>query len=146
VVVFYVPVWEKKIRLMFDWLIAPIYGRDLINTNVQRPIGITPVMYEPGQDIVREGDVGQSLFIIRTGEVDVYKNRAKGEPPELLATLQAGDHFGEVAVFRGVRRTATVRARTRVQLLHVRREAALALSQSSAKLAHSFSASKGSTS
>ena len=146
VVVFYVPVWEKKIRLMFDWLIAPIYGRDLINTNVQRPIGITPVMYEPGQDIVREGDVGQSLFIIRSGEVDVYKNRAKGEPPELLATLQAGDHFGEVAVFRGVRRTASVRARTRVELLHVRREAALALSQSSAKLAHSFSASKGSTS
>ena len=141
VVVFYVPVWEKKIRLVFDWLIAPIFGRDLINTNVQRPIGVSPVMYEPGQEIVREGDVGQSLFIIRTGEVEVLKKRANGQPPEVLATLGAGDHFGEVAVFRRMRRTATVRARTRVELLHVRREAALALSQSSAEIAQSLSES-----
>lgn len=141
VVVFYVPVWEKKVRLVFDWLIAPIFGRDLINTNVQRPIGVAPVRYEPGQDIVREGDVGQSLFIIRSGEVEVFKKMANGEPPALLATLRAGDHFGEVAVFRRMRRTATVRAKTRVELLHVRREAALALSESSAVIARNLSAS-----
>lgn len=140
VVVVYVPVWEKKLRLVFDWLMTPIFGRDLINTNVQRPIGVTPVMYEPGQDIVREGDVGQSLFIIRSGEVEVFKAMANGEPPALLATLRAGDHFGEVAVFRRMRRTATVRAKTRVELLHLRREAALALSQSSAQIAQSLSA------
>jgi len=143
VVVFYVPVWEKKIRLIFDWLIAPFVGRDLINTNVQRPIGVTPVMYEPGQVIVQEGDVGQSLFIVRTGEVEVFKNDAAGNPPKLVATLGAGDHFGEVAVFRQVRRTATVRAKTRVHLLHLRREAALALSESSAEIAQSLSGSPG---
>lgn len=138
IVLFYIPVWEKKVRLLFDWLIAPIFGRDLINMNVHRPVGVMPVMYEPGQDIVREGDVGQSLFIIRTGEVEVFKNPVNGGPPELLATLRAGDHFGEVAVFRQMRRTATVRAKTRVHLLHMRREAALALSESSSEIARSL--------
>ena len=145
-VVFYVPVWEKKVRLLFDWLISPIFGRDLVNMNVHRPIGVTPVMYEPGQDIVREGDVGQSLFIIRTGEVEVFKKTASDLPPNLVATLGAGDHFGEVAVFRRMRRTATVRAKTRVELLHVRREAALALSESSTQIAQSLSGSQGSSS
>src|SRR4029077_19189895 len=141
VVIVYGPVWEKKIRLIFDWLLAPIFGRDLINTNVQRPIGVSPVMYEPGQEIVREGDVGQSLSIIRTGEVEVFKKTVSGQPPEVLATLGAGDHFGEVAVFRRMRRTATVRAKTRVELLHMRREAAVALSESSAEIAQSLSES-----
>ena len=124
----YLPVWEKKVRLLFDWLVAPIFGRDLINMNVHRSVGVTPVMYEPGQEIVREGEVGQSLYIIRTGEVEVLKRAENGGPPDLQATLRAGDHFGEMAVFQGVRRTATVRAKTRVELLHVMREAALALS------------------
>jgi NADH:ubiquinone reductase (H+-translocating) len=137
--ILYLPAWEKKVRVVFDWLLASFFGRDLINMNIHRPVGVTQVMYEPGQDIVREGDVGQSLFIIRTGEVEVFKNAANGQPPELLATLGAGDHFGEVAVFRQMRRTATVRAKTRVELLHVRREAALALSESSAQIAQSLS-------
>jgi NADH dehydrogenase len=137
----YLPVWEKKVRLLFDWVVAPIFGRDLINMNVHRSVGVTPVMFEPGQDIVREGDVGQSLYIIRTGEVEVLKRAENGGPPDLQATLQAGDHFGEAAVFQGVRRTATVRAKTRVELLHVMREAALALSDSSPFIAERLSSS-----
>ena len=141
--VMYLPVGERRVRLLFDWLLASIFGRDLINMNVHRPVGVTPVMYEPGQDIVREGDVGQSLFIIRKGEVEVLKSAGDGQPPSLLATLGAGEHFGEVAVFRQMRRTATVRAKTRVELLHIRREAALALGESSAEILQSLSARPG---
>jgi NADH dehydrogenase len=140
-VIAYLPLWEKRIRLIADWLIAPFVGRDLINMNVHRPMGVRPVMFEPGQDIVREGEVGQSLFIIKTGEVEVLKEPANGGPPERVATLKAGEHFGEVAVFKGVRRTATVRAITRVELLHVMREAAVALSDSSPLIGGQLSAS-----
>ncbi|MBE0543872.1 MAG: FAD-dependent oxidoreductase [Verrucomicrobia bacterium] len=135
----YLPAVEKKCRLVLDWLLLPVFGRDLINMNVHRPVLVTPVMHEPRQEIIREGDVGQSLFIIRSGEVEVLKQRPDGSGPEVVATLKAGDHFGEVAVFRGIRRTATVRARTRVELLHVQREAALALSESSHEIARTFS-------
>ncbi len=130
-VVAYLPLWEKRIRLIVDWLIAPFVGRDLINMNVHRPMSVRPVIFEPGQDIVREGEVGQSLYIIRSGEVEILKKSEDGGPDQHLATLGPGEHFGEVAVFSGTRRTATVRAKTRVELLHVMREAALALSDSS---------------
>jgi NADH dehydrogenase len=133
VVLMYIPAWEKKVRLLIDWLLLPLFGRDVINMNVQKPVGLMPVHYEPGQDIVRQGDVGQSLYIIRSGEVEVRKDGADGAAA-VVATLGAGQHFGEVAVFRRVRRTATVRAKTRVELLHVRREAALALSESKAEI------------
>lgn len=129
-VVAYLPLWEKRIRLIFDWLVAPFAGRDLINMNIHKPVAVRPVIFEPGQDIVRQGDVGQSLFIIKAGEVEVFKKPEDGSAEEKVATLKAGEHFGEVAVFEGVRRTATVRAKTRVELLHVMREAAIALSES----------------
>ncbi len=143
VVLLYLPAWEKKFRLLMDWLFVSLFGPDVLNMNAYKPVGVMRVMYEPGQYIVREGEVGQSLFIIRTGEVEVLKQPANSGPPELLATLGAGDHFGEVAVFRRMRRTATVRAKTRVDLLHVRREAALALSESSAEIARSLSERPG---
>ena len=142
IVLLYLPSWEKKFRLLMDWTVGPLFGSDVINMNVNKPVGVAPVMYEPGQEIVREGDVGQSLFIIRSGEVEVQKRTENGTI-ETIAVLGPGQHFGEVAVFRRVRRTATVRARTRVELLHVRREVALALSESKADIASSLSSSPG---
>ena len=129
-VLLYLPAPEKRLRVFLDWFFTPTFGPDLINMNVHRAVGVMPVMYEPGQDIVREGDIGQSLFIIRSGQVEILKQDPDGGVPLRLGTLGAGDHFGEVAVFQRSRRTATVRATTRVELLHVRREAALALSES----------------
>ncbi len=137
--ILYLPAWEKKMRVVFDWSMASIFGRDLINMNIHRPVGVMPVMYEPGQDIVREGDIGQSLFMIRKGEVEVFKQQPDGSSLT-VATLGPGEHFGEVAVFRRMRRTATVRAKTRVDLLHMRRETALALSESKAEIGESLSA------
>ncbi len=136
----FLPAREKKVRLLLDWLLGGAFGRDLINMGGHRPLAVRHVLYEPQQDIVREGDVGQSLLIIRSGEVEVIKRRADGSGSDRVATLAAGDTFGEIAVFRHVRRTATVRALSRVELLHVRGEAALALSEASRDLARALKA------
>lgn len=136
--VLYLPAWEKKLRLVVDWLLAPLFGRDLIDTRVHRPLEVVPVFYEPGQDIVREGEIGNDLYLVRSGEVEVWKRRDDGRDSDVVAVLGVGDRFGEVAVFEGVRRTATVRARTRVELLRVRRDAAVALTESSADLARTL--------
>lgn len=140
IVLFYLPSWEKKCRLFLDWLIVPFFGGDVINMNLQKPIGLARMHFEAGQTIIREGDAGQSLFIIRSGEVDVFQQCANGAPPVHLATLGPGKHFGEVAVFQRHRRTATVLAKTQVELLCVRREAALALSESTPDFAENLSA------
>jgi NADH dehydrogenase len=130
--VLYLPSPEKKFRVVANWFMAPFFGRDLISMRVHQPLDLSPMIFEPGQDIIREGDVGNSLFIIQEGEVDVLKN--ENGTQRHVATLGRGQHFGEIAVFKSCPRTATVRARVHVRLLQVRREAATALSDSLASV------------
>jgi NADH:ubiquinone reductase (H+-translocating) len=124
--ILYLPSPEKKVRVMWNWMMAPFFGRDLVNMRVHQPLDLAPMIFEPGQDIVRKGEVGNSLFIIQDGEVEVLDE--PDAPP--LAVLGRGQHFGEIAVFEQSLRTATVRARTPVKVLQVRRDAARALSDS----------------
>jgi NADH dehydrogenase len=122
----FVPTWDRRLRLMFDWALTPFLGREVVNMSPTEPAGIGPEIYEPGQDIVRQGDVGRRLYLIRSGEAEVIQGDQGHE--ERIATLGPGDHFGERAVFQNVRRTATVRARTRVEVLSLSQSAAVALS------------------
>ena len=71
--------------------------------------------YGDGLQIVHEGDVGQEMFVIIDGAVEVVHD----ESP--LAILSRGEIFGEVAVLRDQPRNATVRAISEVQLLTIPR-------------------------
>lgn len=73
----------------------------------------TEVTYPAGATVVSEGDPGDSMGIIVAGEVDV----CKGE--NVVATLKAGDYFGELALIDGEPRTATVVAKEDLTLLTV---------------------------
>jgi voltage-gated potassium channel len=64
----------------------------------------------PGEVIVRRGEPGHSMYFVAAGEVEI-------ELKEGNVRLGVGDFFGEVAVLRRTRRTATVRATTRTNLL-----------------------------
>lgn len=122
----FVPTWDRRIRLAIDWMLWPIFGRDVVSIRTDDSVGIRREHYEPGQEIVREGEIGRRLYIIWDGEVEVV--RAGPSDPEVLATLGRGQHFGETAVFQNVRRTASVRARTRVDVLSIGHKESLALS------------------
>jgi CRP-like cAMP-binding protein len=64
--------------------------------------------YEPGQEIVRQGDTGVGAFIIRSGKVDIVQDQNGKEVK--LATLGPGDVFGEMALLDEFPRSATARA------------------------------------
>jgi len=69
--------------------------------------------------IIREGEKGQSLFLIMRGVVRVSK-KIDGEERD-VATLLPGDFFGEMALLHDERRTATCRAATPCSLYELRR-------------------------
>jgi len=77
--------------------------------------------FENDEIVIREGDVGSSLYVIVTGEVKVFGKNPRGEPV-YLAALKEGDFFGEVSVLTGKPRTATISAAVRSELLRLDKE------------------------
>jgi len=65
-----------------------------------------PVSVAPGDAIVREGEVGQAVYLVSDGTLDVVS------AGQTVAALHHGDHFGEIALLQASPRTATVVAET----------------------------------
>ncbi|MEZ0483122.1 cyclic nucleotide-binding domain-containing protein [Fibrella aquatica] len=78
---------------------------------------IAPIMNEvsfaDGQEIVRKGDLGTSLFVIFDGRVGIYNGQ------QLLAEMSKGDVFGELALLDAEPRSATVIAHGDVLLFRI---------------------------
>ena len=77
-----------------------------------------PSKVAAGSVVVREGEPGDSLFLIASGRLRVSTKSDKGEEI-ILAELGPGDFFGEVALLTRRPRTATVTAVTESELLRV---------------------------
>lgn len=74
-------------------------------------------MYEDGEIIVRQGEVGDCMYVIQEGVVDILCDE-NGEEIH-IATRHAGDFIGEMAIFDRDVRSATVRAKGQVRILTV---------------------------
>jgi CRP-like cAMP-binding protein len=72
-------------------------------------------LYEDGEVIIRQGDVGDCMFVIQDGEVEVYTEKDGTEVS--LAVRKEGDLIGEMAVFEREVRSANVRAKGRARVL-----------------------------
>lgn len=77
--------------------------------------------YFSGDTLCREDEPGDSLFIVSEGEVGVSGRDTRGEIVT-LATLSAGDFFGEYGYFTRKKRMATVTAITACVVLELQRE------------------------
>ncbi len=64
--------------------------------------------WEAGQEIVRQGDTGVGMFIVRSGKVEICQQHSGKD--EKVRDLGAGDVFGEMALLDEFPRSATVRA------------------------------------
>jgi len=79
------------------------------------------VRFGAGETIVREGDGGNSLFLLMDGRVAVIKHRDDGSEV-LVCELAAGEVFGEMTLFLDAPRSTTVRALRECDLLQVDRD------------------------
>ncbi|MEK6540193.1 MAG: cyclic nucleotide-binding domain-containing protein, partial [Deltaproteobacteria bacterium] len=71
-----------------------------------------------GEFVFKEGDSGDSIYIINSGEVEIISRDRRGNDVA-LATLKEGDFFGEFGFFSNARREASVRAKSPVSLLEI---------------------------
>ena len=78
------------------------------------------LQFSPGQSIFNYGDPGNALYIIRSGEVEIFIKNDQGEKI-VLETSKPGDIFGEVSLIDNGPRTAWVTAIGSVELLRLDR-------------------------
>ena len=73
--------------------------------------------YGDCEEIIRQGNVGESMYVVQSGRVEVIQLSASGEEQH-LAFLEAGDFF-EMSVFEKEVRSATVRASGEARVLKI---------------------------
>jgi cAMP-dependent protein kinase regulator len=68
--------------------------------------------YPPGTEIIREGDIGESFYILESGQAQVYR-RGNDQP---VKNYSKGDYFGELALLNDAPRAASVISQTEVKV------------------------------
>lgn len=62
--------------------------------------------YKKSELLFTQGSPGEEMYIVHSGKVGIYLEGASGQK-ELLATMQPGDYFGEMALVDDSPRSAT---------------------------------------
>lgn len=102
--------WASRVEFMTNVPLFSHVGR----RDLERLAAIaTERTFKGGEEIVTQGELGDSMFIITSGEAEVVDGGTH------LADLGVGDFLGEMALFRQTPRSATVRAKSEVSALHI---------------------------
>src|SRR3954463_7593008 len=106
----------KQLQLKRDILARMPLFRPLNDREILRVLQVTDVSdYKNGETIISEGDKGEELYIVLSGTAKVIRNGTE------IATLSAGDHFGEMALVRSQPRSASVVSDGSSELMVIRR-------------------------
>ncbi|MGB2952550.1 MAG: MFS transporter [Gaiellaceae bacterium] len=94
----------------------PIFAPLAATTLEQLAVKLAPATFAAGETIFRQGDPGDRFYVVDQGEVEIVVDDRQPIPHG------PGSYFGEIALLRDVPRTATVRARTNVELYALDRD------------------------
>jgi CRP/FNR family transcriptional regulator, cyclic AMP receptor protein len=109
--------------------VVPLFGgftkRDLSRLAEETDV----VSFPPGTTIVEEGLLGETMFVVLSGEARVVKGKRR------LGTVRPGDFFGEVALLDGAPRSASVVAETPLLAIRLFRRTLLRMLEAEPQLA-----------
>lgn len=72
--------------------------------------------------MISQGEKGDVLYVVDSGQLDCYKTFKKGEGPKHLKVYQPGESFGELSLLYNAPRAATIMARSECVLFSLDRE------------------------
>ena len=106
----------KHLQLKREMLARMPLFRPLNDREILRVLQVTDVAaFQNGERIINEGETGEELYIVLSGQVKVSRGGAD------LAVFKPGDHFGEMALVRSQPRSATVTSDGESELMLIRR-------------------------
>lgn len=106
---------EKKIGISKDIEIFSGLSHDDFIAVVEK---IEPITFSAGEVIIKEGDEGDSIYIIVSGKVSIFRNTEFGEEIH-ITDLTDGAFFGEFGFFLKSKRFATIKATVETTLLEL---------------------------
>lgn len=107
----------QDLSLKLEVLKAMPLFRYLSYKELVRVMNITDtVSFKPGESIIREGDPGETMYVVLDGDVRLHKGDTS------IATLGKGQHFGEMALVDRSPRSLSATATSASRLLAIRRK------------------------
>jgi hypothetical protein len=126
------PGLERNLRILIDWVLDIPFRSDIAVLAPDPTERLQRAHFEPGDEVIRQGDEGETAYVIMSGRVEVVQDGNK------LGELGDGDSFGEIALLSNVRRTATVRCLTACDLTVLARDDFRALTTGLGSLAEAI--------
>jgi cAMP-dependent protein kinase regulator len=101
-------------------VVSPLFKDFSVDEMVAVIQGLKLLTFKRGDVILREGEPGDSLYMLTAGMVRAFRKDAAGRQVK-LGDLSEGVFFGEVSILTGKPRSATIAALTRCELLELDR-------------------------
>jgi len=130
------PGWGRRLKVAASWTFDLFLPPELVQLKLDNSMGIAHEHYEPGQQIFRQGDLGDRIYIISRGKAEVLRENAGREIS--LALLGPGEYFGEMALLNQTTRNATVRCLESLDVLSIPKREFSVLAASLPALRESF--------
>jgi NADH dehydrogenase len=110
------PGWDRKLRILADWIMDLVLPRDITELRIFPPAAVRREHFVTGEVLFHQGDVGDRIYFVVAGTAEVEVNGA------VVASVSEGSVIGEIALVKDTPRTATVRAKSELDVASVSRE------------------------
>jgi NADH dehydrogenase len=111
------PGLDRKARILADWTMDLFLPRDITQVRIFHSPQVRREHFQAGEVVFHAGDFGDRLYSLIDGELEVVLDSGT------IVVLPPGSIVGEIALLGNRPRTATVRARTAVNMVSVSRDA-----------------------
>ncbi len=127
-----IPGWGRRVKVAASWTLDLFLPPELVQLKLGSSVGVTQEHFEPGQEVFHQGDVGDRIYIVLAGKVEIVRDG------RAIATLGRGEFFGETALLLKTQRNATVRCVEPLDLLALPKREFTVLSANLPELRKSF--------